>query len=267
MRRLFFDPPREVVASFCLGGCLERGDVYALGVHQREGVSRQATLARGVHPLQHEKHAPRSAAAALGEQPLLQVRELAAHRGQGSLAVLLPTLEQRRGPGVVRRQLHGSTVNGQRLDGRFAHAGQYARATAHSSSTWSMTQNSLPSGSRSTTKSASSGYGQLSTRVAPSSTSRRTCRSWSLVYRSRCKRTGSTGGASARCSDTGSRCRSGCSSIMKSGSQSDSRGRYPRAAVQNSTARRMSCTLTTTVATCRSPTGSSSMAPIVGSPD
>src|SRR3954447_3259474 len=185
MRRLFFDPPQEVVASFCLGGCLERGDVHALGVHQREGVPRQATLARGVHPLQHEQHAPGSTAAALGEQSLLQVGELVAHRGQGALAVLLPALEQWRGPGVVRRQLDGSTGNSQRFDDRLRHAGQYARATAHSSSTWSMTQNSLPSGSRSTTKSASSGYGQSSTRVAPRSTSRRTCSSWSLVYRSR----------------------------------------------------------------------------------
>ncbi len=101
------------MAQLLLGGRGEGLDPQALRVEQRRHVPHGAALARGVHALQHQEDPAASAAAPLGEEPLLQLRERVAEVGQRRLAVGLRAVEAGRGARVVSRQVHRTRRNGE----------------------------------------------------------------------------------------------------------------------------------------------------------
>ena len=69
------------------------------------GVAEHAALAAGVHALQHQQDAALGPDGALGPEPLLQVGELGAHRGERRLAVALLAVEAGGGVGLDRGQV------------------------------------------------------------------------------------------------------------------------------------------------------------------
>ena len=98
--------PQEVVAALLGGGRLEGGDPDTLRVDEADGVPQHAALAGGVHALQDEQHARMPVGLALGVEPLLQLGERLAHRGQRRLAVHL----------VARRSRGSARVDGGQVD-------------------------------------------------------------------------------------------------------------------------------------------------------
>ena len=77
-RHFLLDPPEEVVLALLGGRRLERLDVDSLRIEQAHGAAQHAALAGRVHALEHEQQRARTAASAVGEQPLLEIGEHAA---------------------------------------------------------------------------------------------------------------------------------------------------------------------------------------------
>ena len=81
------------------------------GSTRPDGVAQDAALAGGVHALQHQQHRAGAAGLALGEQPLLQVGQLVAQRGEVGLARRLVAVVARGGVGLDRGR--GRPVRGR----------------------------------------------------------------------------------------------------------------------------------------------------------
>ena len=87
------DAPEEGVLQLLPGRCLERGVANTLGIDRADDVAHDAALARGVHPLHHQKHCRCTAGSGVGIQTLLQVAKLRNRCGHelnpGSLVVVV----------------------------------------------------------------------------------------------------------------------------------------------------------------------------------
>jgi len=96
------DTPEEVVLALLLGGHPERGDDHAARIEEAHHVLDGAVLAGAVAALQHHQDA-----ASLGAvQPVLQLEELLAQRGEALLGL---------GPRHALRRLGGDLVEANAL--------------------------------------------------------------------------------------------------------------------------------------------------------
>ena len=107
-RELLADAPEEVVRELLGRRAAERDDVHAGGVDLADHVLDRAALARGVHPLEHEQHAARAAAAALRVELLLQRGDPLGLRGLDLLGGGLLAAESRLAARVDRAQVDGA---------------------------------------------------------------------------------------------------------------------------------------------------------------